>query len=170
MAVNFTGISSGIDTAAIIKATLEAQRAPLRQLETRKSSYTARISDLGAIASKLDELKSLAGETIRDNARFFTNPEEVPRLAVTMGVGTILESRRCLILATGQAKAEAIRATIEGPVTAQVTASALQLHRDVTAIVDEQAAVRLARRDYYREVEQAELALRDGTFKFGPRD
>jgi glucosamine-6-phosphate deaminase len=73
-------------------------------------------------------------------------------------------------LACGQAKAEAIRATIEGPVTAQVTASALQLHRDATAILDEQAAVRLARRDYYREVEQAEQALRTGKWKFGPRD
>jgi glucosamine-6-phosphate deaminase len=124
----------------------------------------------GSSLGSRTRLKSLTAETVRDNARFFSDPNEVPRLAVTMGVGTILESRRCLILATGQAKAEAIRATIEGPVTAQVTASALQLHRDVTAIVDEGAAVRLARRDYYREVEQAQQALEAGKLKFSTKE
>jgi len=121
----------------------------------------------GSSLGSRTRLKTLTSETVQDNARFFTDPHEVPRLAVTMGVGTILESRRCLLLATGQAKAEAIRATVEGPVTAQVTASALQLHRDVTAIVDEQAALRLARREYYREVEQAQQALQAGRMKFG---
>ncbi len=79
-----------------------------------------------------------------------------------MGVGTILESRQCLLLAAGAHKAKAIRETIEGPITAQVTASALQLHRDVIAILDEEAARLLERRDYYLEVERAQAALKVG--------
>ena len=82
-----------------------------------------------------------------------------PRLAITMGVGTILESRQCLLIATGESKAKAIRDTIEGPVTAQVTASALQLHREVIAVVDEEAARLLERRSYYRQMEQAQERL-----------
>jgi glucosamine-6-phosphate deaminase len=123
----------------------------------------------GSSLGSRTRLKTLTAETVKDNARFFSDPHEVPRLAVTMGVGTILESRRCLILATGETKAEAIRATIEGPVTAQVTASALQLHRDVTVVVDEAAASKLERRDYYREVEQAQQALEAGKLTFGKK-
>jgi glucosamine-6-phosphate deaminase len=96
---------------------------------------------------------------VRDNARFFGSEKDVPRLAITMGVGTILESRQCLLLAAGDSKARAIRDTIEGPITAQVTASALQLHRDVVTVLDEDAARLLERRDYYREVEQAQATL-----------
>jgi hypothetical protein len=66
--------------------------------------------------------------------------EPVPRLAVTMGVGTILESRRCILLAFGAHKAMAVKESVEGPVTAQVTASALQLHREVIGVFDEAAA------------------------------
>ncbi len=99
---------------------------------------------------------------MHDNARFFGSEAEVPRLAITMGVGTILESRQCLLLATGESKAKAIRDTIEGPVTAQVTASALQMHRDVIAIVDEEAARLLERRNYYREVEEAQARVQAG--------
>src|SRR5436305_40457 len=94
-------------------------------------------------------LKTLTSETIRDNARFFGGEDKVPRLAVTMGVGTILESRRCLLLAFGAHKAIAVRESLEGPVTAQVTASALQLHREVIGIFDEPAASLLQRRAYY---------------------
>ena len=113
----------------------------------------------GSSLGSRTRLKTLTIETVRDNARFFGSEEAVPRLAVTMGVGTILESRQCLLLAAGQAKAQAIRDTVEGPVTAQVTASALQLHRDVVAVIDEDAAQLLKRRDYYREMEQAQSRL-----------
>lgn len=116
----------------------------------------------GSSLGSRTRLKTLTEETRRDNARFFRNLEEVPRLAVTMGVGTILESRQCLLLACGPAKARAIRDTVEGPVTAQVTASALQLHRDVIAILDPEAARLLERRDYYREVERAQSLLQAG--------
>lgn len=118
----------------------------------------------GSSLGSRTRLKTLTSETVRDNARFFPSEAEVPRLAVTMGVGTILESRQCLLLASGPSKARAIRDAIEGPVTAQVTASALQLHRDVIAIVDQEAARLLERRDYYREVEHSRSNLEAGVF------
>jgi glucosamine-6-phosphate deaminase len=122
----------------------------------------------GSSLGSRTRLKTLTEETVRDNARFFGSQGEVPRLAITMGVGTILESRQCLLLAAGDSKATAIRDTIEGPITAQVTASALQLHRDVIAILDEEAARLLERRHYYLEVEQAQAALQSGQLgKFG---
>jgi glucosamine-6-phosphate deaminase len=116
----------------------------------------------GSSLGSRTRLKTLTEETARDNARFFPSFEQVPRLAVTMGVGTILESRQCLLLAAGESKARAIRDTIEGPVTAQVTASALQLHRDVIAVLDSEAARLLERRDYYRQVEHSQALLQTG--------
>src|SRR5208283_3036889 len=76
-------------------------------------------------------IKTLAKQTIDDNARFFDSPDQVPIYAITMGVGTILEARKVLLLANGSKKAAAVAATIEGPVTSMITASALQLHPDV---------------------------------------
>jgi glucosamine-6-phosphate deaminase len=119
----------------------------------------------GSSLGSRTRLKALASETIKDNARYFGSEDKVPRLAVTMGVGTILESHRCLLLAVGSNKAHAVRSAIEGPITAQVTASALQLHRDVIAIVDEQAGAWLTRRDYYDEVERAQSLLESGGLK-----
>src|SRR6056297_1357208 len=72
----------------------------------------------GSSLASRTRLKSLAAETIRDNARFFGSESDVPRLAITMGVGTIMEAKQCLLLATGENKATAIRDAIEGPVTA----------------------------------------------------
>ena len=113
----------------------------------------------GSSLGSRTRVKTLAGETIRDNARFFGGEDQVPRMAVTMGVGTILDSRQCLLLALGEHKARAIRDTVEGPVTAQVTASALQLHRDVVVILDEAAASLLARREYFDQVERVRQEL-----------
>ena len=75
---------------------------------------------------------------------------DVPPRALTMGVGTILETRRALLLVTGAAKAAMLARAVEGPITSMVTASALQLHADCKVIVDEAAAKRLRGRDYYR--------------------
>lgn len=119
----------------------------------------------GSSLGSRTRLKSLTSETIRDNARFFGSEDQVPRLAVTMGVGTILESRRCLLLAFGGHKALAVRETVEGPVTAQITGSALQLHRDVCCLFDEAAARLLVRRDYYNEVEHAQSLLEKGELR-----
>lgn len=115
----------------------------------------------GSSLGSRTRLKMLTAES-RDAQRGDADPRDIPRLAVTMGVGTILESRQCLLLATGAAKAEAVRHSVEGPVTAQVTASALQLHRDAIVVVDADAARLLARRQYYREVEQAQAEIQAG--------
>jgi len=97
-------------------------------------------------------LKVLSKETLDDNSKFFAPGEESPRCAITMGIGTILEARKVLLLATGAAKAAAVAKSIEGPVASAVSASALQLHSDVTFIIDDAAASQLTQREYYRRV------------------
>ncbi len=97
-------------------------------------------------------LKTLTARTIADNARFFGSEAEVPRHVITMGVGTILEARHCLVLATGAGKAKAVAAMVEGPVTANCPATALQMHPRCTLIIDEAAATELQRVEYYRWV------------------
>ncbi len=99
--------------------------------------------------SSRTRLKTLAKQTIDDNARFFDRPEDVPVYAITMGVGTILDARMLILLASGKAKANAVARTVEGPITSMITASAIQLHRDATVIVDDEAASELQMRDYY---------------------
>jgi glucosamine-6-phosphate deaminase len=102
--------------------------------------------------SSRTRLKTLTARTIADNARFFGSEAAVPRHVITMGVGTIMEARKCLVLATGVAKAAAVAATVEGPITANVPASILQMHPSCVLIVDEEAASGLHRADYYRWV------------------
>jgi glucosamine-6-phosphate deaminase len=102
-------------------------------------------------------LVALHPQTIADNARFFDRVEDVPRKALTMGVGTILEARTCLILAKGSAKADVWAKMIEGPITSQLPASALQLHPWVIAISDTVAASKLKHGDYYKHLDR-ELA------------
>ncbi len=97
-------------------------------------------------------IKTLTDETRRDNARFFSRPDDVPHHCITMGMGTILESRVCLLLAFGVGKAQAVASSVEGPVSAMVPASALQLHRHVHVLLDEGAASQLTRSAYYKRV------------------
>jgi glucosamine-6-phosphate deaminase len=139
----------------------EARGIDLQVLGIGADGHIA-FNEPGSSLGSRTRLKTLTPETIRDNARFFAAGEPSPTLAVTMGVGTILESRQCLLLAAGGQKAKAIRDTVEGPVTAQVTASALQLHRDVIVVVDNEAGRLLERRDYYLEVERANALLQAG--------
>jgi glucosamine-6-phosphate deaminase len=94
-------------------------------------------------------LKTLAKSTIDDNARFFERREDVPIYAITMGVGTILETRQAILLASGKSKAEAVAGAVEGPVTSMNTASALQLHPRATCFLDNESAGALKMRDYY---------------------
>ena len=83
---------------------------------------------------------TLAEATVRSNARFFASEGDVPKHAVTMGIRTIMMSRRILLLASGEGKAAILRETLRGPITPRVPASVLQLHRDVTVVADEAAA------------------------------
>jgi glucosamine-6-phosphate deaminase len=97
-------------------------------------------------------IKTLTETTRRDNAAEFGGAEKVPRHVITMGIGTILDSRACLMLAFGNHKAAAIAAAVEGPVTAMVPASALQMHEHATVLVDEEAASELRLAEYYKYV------------------
>ncbi|ANY08941.1 glucosamine-6-phosphate deaminase [Pseudonocardia sp. HH130630-07] len=100
--------------------------------------------------SSRTRIKTLAERTRADNARFFATPEEVPTHCITQGLGTILDAGELLLVANGEAKAAAVAAAVEGPLTSFVPASVLQLHRRATVVVDEAAASRLALADYYR--------------------
>jgi glucosamine-6-phosphate deaminase len=103
-------------------------------------------------------LKTLTDRTRRDNARFFDSPDQVPHHVLTQGLGTILEARHLLLLATGAGKADAVAAAVEGPVSAGCPASVLQLHPHVTVLLDGDAASGLRRLSYYREVYAAKPA------------
>lgn len=100
--------------------------------------------------SSRTRLQVLAIQTVNDNSRFFGPQEHVPDCAITMGLGTILEARKILLLASGPEKAHAVAAAVEGPVTASVPASVLQFHPDATVLVDQSAAAELRRTSDYR--------------------
>jgi glucosamine-6-phosphate deaminase len=103
----------------------------------------------GSSFASRTRVKALVKQTIEDNARFFDKVEDVPRFAITMGIGTILEAKKLLLIANGEKKAGVCAQFIEGPVTSQITASALQLHSFVTVVLDEGAASQLKRTEYY---------------------
>jgi glucosamine-6-phosphate deaminase len=98
-------------------------------------------------------IKTLTERTRSDNARFFDGDlARVPFHCITMGVGTIMASREVLLLAFGANKADAVANAVEGSITAMNPASVLQMHAVAKCIVDEPAAAKLTRRDYYRWV------------------
>lgn len=94
--------------------------------------------------------KMLTEETVAQNAAMFGGPDKMPRRALTMGVGTILECKRCILLVTGEEKAEVLARAVEGPVTSMISASALQLHPNCVVIVDQAAGSKLENQSYYR--------------------
>ncbi|QDT07857.1 Glucosamine-6-phosphate deaminase 1 [Rubripirellula lacrimiformis] len=97
----------------------------------------------GSPADSRTRKVALTQETIDANSRFFDSIDDVPRTAITMGIGTILESRRIVLIATGTSKAEAVAAAIRGPRTIDCPASLLQSHDDVTLVIDQAAAAQL---------------------------
>ena len=108
----------------------------------------------GSSLSSRTRIKTLTEETVEDNSRFFEKKEDVHRYAITMGLGNVLEAKECLFLANGVNKAQAVQKCIEGPMSAEITASFLQFHPKVIIIVDEEAARMLKRKDYYRYAEK----------------
>ncbi len=88
-------------------------------------------------------IKTLTGTTRVDNARFFKPDEEVPRYAITMGVGTIMDAKELLLLASKASKADAVLAAVEGPVTAMCPASIIQMHQRAFVFLDKPAASKL---------------------------
>ncbi|MBM4048406.1 MAG: glucosamine-6-phosphate deaminase, partial [Planctomycetes bacterium] len=98
----------------------------------------------GSSLGSLTRIKTLTVNTRRDNARFFNNNiDEVPKLAITMGIGSVMKAQKVVLMANGANKADAVKAALEGPVTAMCPASALQLHRFADFVVTEDAATKL---------------------------
>lgn len=106
---------------------------------------------MSSLASRT-RVKTLSASTIAANSRYFEEGVTPPKYALTMGIGTILEARHCVMLATGGKKAEPVKAAVEGPVSAACPASALQLHPKSTLILDKAAASKLMYLDYYQHV------------------
>ncbi|HLS14908.1 MAG TPA: glucosamine-6-phosphate deaminase [Beutenbergiaceae bacterium] len=106
----------------------------------------------GSSLASHTRIKTLTAQTRADNARFFNDDvEAVPTHCLTQGLATILSARHLVLLAQGQAKAEAVHQMVEGPVSAMWPATVLQHHPHVSALIDEGAAARLQLADYYRE-------------------
>ena len=103
----------------------------------------------GSSLSSRTRAKSLTPVTYRQNCVYFNPPESMPKRAFTMGVGTILDANRVILLITGARKAEIAARAIEGPVTSMVTASALQMHPNTVVILDADAAAQLTQKEYY---------------------
>lgn len=101
--------------------------------------------------SSRTRIKTLAASTRADNARFFDSIDDVPMHCLTQGLGTILDARNVVLMATGAGKADAIAAVIEGPITSMWPGSVLQLHQHATLVIDEAAAAKLSMREYYKE-------------------
>lgn len=106
----------------------------------------------GSSLASRTRIKTLTRQTRMDNARFFDGDvDAVPTHCLTQGLGTIMEARHIVLVATGRAKAEAVHHMAEGAVTAMWPGSILQHHPHVTVLLDDAAARRLQLADYYRE-------------------
>lgn len=100
----------------------------------------------GTSFDSLTHIVDLAESTIKDNARFFENDMNlVPKQAISMGIATIMKSRKIVLVASGANKADAVKGLVEGPVTESLPASILQNHADVVVVVDEAAAAKLSK-------------------------
>ena len=137
-----------------------------KDIEAECLAYDHRIVELGGIDLQLlglggnghiafnepdshlvvgSHLTGLTKDTIDANARFFKNASEVPQTAVTMGLGGIMQAKKILLIASGEGKAEAVQSMMNGKITADCLASMLQMHRDVTIIIDEAAAAKISK-------------------------
>ena len=137
--------------AAYERAIVDAGGVDLQLLGIGSDGHLA-FNEPGSSLASRTRVKTLTPRTRADNARFFDSADEVPHHVLTQGLGTILDARHLVMLATGKGKAEAVHAAVEGPVSARCPASALQLHPHVTVVLDPAAASRLELREYYTQV------------------
>ncbi|WP_101773112.1 glucosamine-6-phosphate deaminase [Peptostreptococcus faecalis] len=98
--------------------------------------------------SRYTEVVNLTPETIEANARFFDNEDDVPKKAISMGIGTIMKSKKIVLIASGEEKAQAVNDMINGRIDPKVPASILQLHEDVLVVLDEAAAKKIDKKLY----------------------
>ena len=138
--------------AAFERAIQAAGGIDLQLLGVGTTGHIAFNEPASSFASRT-RVKTLTAQTRRDNARFFAGDvDAVPRHCLTQGLGTILESRQAIVIATGAAKAPAVREMVEGAVSARWPCTALQLHPNALVVLDDAAAAGLELIDYYREV------------------
>lgn len=148
----------------INKANTHVPDGVARNVETFCDEYEAMIDDVGGIDYQVlgigsnghigfnepgtslasrTHMTQLTKNTIQDNARFFKRIQDVPTKAITMGIGTVLDVEKIVLVANGSKKADVLAKAIEGPITATVPASALQLHPSVTYVLTADAAAKL---------------------------
>jgi len=126
----------------------EAGGIDLQLLGIGRSGHIGFNEPLSALMSRTRE-KGLTRTTIEQNSPLFDNPDDMPHRAFTMGIGTILDARRIVMVVTGAEKADILAKAVEGPITSMISATALQLHQSVVVIADEEAASKLQGREYY---------------------
>lgn len=141
------GMAADLDAAcaAYEQSIEEAGGIDLQILGIGSNAHLA-FNEPGSSLGSRTRVQTLTAKTLADNARFFGEGETQSRTAVTMGLGTIMEARKLLLLASGTGKAAAVRDALEGPVTAMCPASVLQMHPHVHILLDEAAASALAYR------------------------
>jgi glucosamine-6-phosphate deaminase len=141
------GMAADLDAAcaAYERSIEEAGGIDLQILGIGSNAHLA-FNEPGSSLGSRTRVQILTEKTLADNARFFGEGEAPPREAVTMGLGTIMEARKLLMLASGTGKAAAVRDALEGPVTAMCPASVLQMHPHAHILLDEAAASALAYR------------------------
>jgi glucosamine-6-phosphate deaminase len=139
---------AALDYDAAIKA---AGGVDIQVLGVGSNGHIGFNEPTSSLASRT-RIKTLTMQTRLDNQRFFNSLDEVPVHCLTQGLGTIMEARHCVLLASGAHKAEAIAAVVEGPITSMWPGSVLQMHPKATVIVDEAAAGGLKLADYYKEM------------------
>ena len=137
--------------AAYERAIVDAGGVDLQLLGIGSDGHLA-FNEPGSSLASRTRVKTLTPRTRADNARFFESADEVPHHVLTQGLGTILDARHLVMLATGERKAAAVHTAVEGPVSARCPASALQLHPHVTVVLDPAAAAGLELQEYYAQV------------------
>ena len=151
------GMAENLDLECILyeKSIRHAGGIDLQLLGIGRSGHIGFNEPLSALQSRTRD-KSLTPVTIAQNSPMFDPPESMPKRAITMGVGTILEAKQIIMLVTGKEKAGILAKAVEGPVTSMISATALQLHPKCTVIVDEEAATELQEHDYYNWIFNSE--------------
>ena len=144
------GIAEDVDAAAAAydEAIAECGGLDIQLLGIGRSGHIGFNEPLSSFSSRTRAV-TLTQITYQQNSPLFKNPKDMPMRAVTMGVGTILEARRLVFLATGSEKANIVAKAIEGPVTSMISATAMQFHENVVAILDKDAAAKLANKAEY---------------------
>ena len=144
------GVAEDVDAAAAAydEAIAECGGLDIQLLGIGRSGHIGFNEPLSSFSSRTRAV-TLTQITYQQNSPLFKNPKDMPMRAVTMGVGTILEARRLVFLATGSEKANIVAKAIEGPVTSMISATAMQFHENVVAILDKDAAAKLANKAEY---------------------